>query len=65
MTSNTGAVEAENDSVGFIEQSSDDKYQKAVSKAFTPEFRNRLDGIVNFNSLNEKNLHSVVEKIPY
>ena len=62
MTSNTGAVEAENDSVGFIEQSSDDKYQKAVSKAFTPEFRNRLDGIVNFNSLNEKNLHSVVEK---
>ena len=62
MTSNTGAVEAENDSVGFIEQSSNDKYQKAVSKAFTPEFRNRLDGIVNFNSLNEKNLHSVVEK---
>ena len=62
LTSNTGAVEAENDSVGCIEQSSDDKYQKAVSKAFTPEFRNRLDGIVNFNSLNEKNLHSVVEK---
>ncbi len=62
MTSNTGAVEAENESVGFIEQSSDDKYQKAVSKAFTPEFRNRLDGIINFNALNEKNLHSVVEK---
>tara|TARA_B100001057_G_scaffold501271_1_gene622934 strand:- start:8302 stop:10521 length:2220 start_codon:yes stop_codon:yes gene_type:complete len=62
MTSNTGAVEAENDSVGFIEQASDDKYQKAVSKSFTPEFRNRLDGIVNFNKLDNQNLHAVVEK---
>ena len=64
MTSNTGAVEAENESVGFIEQSSDDKYQKAVSKAFTPEFRNRLDGIINFNALNEKKFTFCRRKIP-
>lgn len=63
MTSNTGAIEADSDSVGFIEQGSEDKFEKAVSKAFTPEFRNRLDGIVNFNNLEEKSLISVVEKL--
>ena len=40
-----------------------DKFEKAVSKAFTPEFRNRLDGIINFNKLNNNNLNSVVEKL--
>ena len=34
MTSNTGAIEAENDSVGFIEQQNEDKFEKAVSKVF-------------------------------
>ena len=63
MTSNTGAIEADSDSVGFIEQGSEDKFEKAVSKAFTPEFRNRLDGIVNFNNLEENSLVSVVEKL--
>ena len=57
MTSNTGAIEADSDSVGFIEQGSEDKFEKAVSKVFTPEFRNRLDGIVNFNNLEEKALY--------
>ena len=63
MTSNTGAVEADNEAVGFIEQESVDKFEKAVSKAFTPEFRNRLDGIINFNKLDNNNLNSVVEKL--
>ena len=63
MTSNTGAVEAEGESVGFIEQGSEDKFEKAVSKAFAPEFRNRLDGITNFNSLSNNNLESVVKKL--
>ena len=63
MTSNTGAVEADGESVGFIEQGTDDKFEKAVSKAFTPEFRNRLDGIINFNNLSNQNLESVVEKL--
>jgi ATP-dependent Clp protease ATP-binding subunit ClpA len=63
MTSNTGAIEAEGESVGFIDQGSEDKFNKAVSKAFTPEFRNRLDGIVNFNSLSNTNLESVVQKL--
>ena len=63
MTSNTGAVEADGESVGFIEQGTNDKFEKAVSKAFTPEFRNRLDGIVNFNNLSNQNLESVVEKL--
>ena len=63
MTSNTGAVEAEGESVGFIEQGSEDKFEKAVSKAFAPEFRNRLDGIINFNSLSNNNLESVVKKL--
>ena len=62
MTSNTGAIEAENDSVGFIEQQNEDKFEKAVSKVFTPEFRNRLDGIVNFNKLQTTDLNSVVDK---
>ena len=63
MTSNTGAVEADGESVGFIEQGTEDKFEKAVSKAFTPEFRNRLDGIINFNNLSNQNLESVVEKL--
>ena len=62
MTSNTGAIEAESDSVGFIEQQNEDKFEKAVSKVFTPEFRNRLDGIVNFNKLQTTDLNSVVDK---
>ena len=56
-------VEAEGESVGFIEQGSEDKFEKAVSKAFAPEFRNRLDGIINFNSLSNNNLESVVKKL--
>ena len=63
MTSNTGAIEADSDAVGFIEQGTKDKFEKAVSKSFTPEFRNRLDGIINFNSLNQENLNSVVDKL--
>ena len=63
MTSNTGAVEAEGESLGFIEQGVEDKFDKAVSKAFTPEFRNRLDGIINFNKLSTNNLESVVSKL--
>ena len=34
----------------------------AVNKFFAPEFRNRLDGIVQFNSLKLENMRSIVDK---
>jgi len=62
MTSNAGAREMAAASIGFGGIKSEDKSDKglkAVEKLFSPEFRNRLDGIINFHSLS----HDIMEKI--
>ncbi|HSL60844.1 MAG TPA: ATP-dependent Clp protease ATP-binding subunit ClpA [Desulfotignum sp.] len=64
MTSNAGAREMSANSIGFGAQSTegDTRGLKAVEKTFSPEFRNRLDGIVQFNHLSPKTMEKIVDK---
>jgi len=64
MTSNAGAREMSTNSIGFGSQTanSDSQSIKAVKNTFSPEFRNRLDGIVQFNHLSEKIMELIVDK---
>ncbi|MCK5695340.1 MAG: ATP-dependent Clp protease ATP-binding subunit ClpA [Desulfobacula sp.] len=64
MTSNAGAREMSANAIGFGSQSAhvDSKGMKAIEKAFSPEFRNRLDGIVQFNHLSPKIMEMIVDK---
>ncbi len=64
MTSNIGAREMERPVIGFGDRSSDQlrKSKEAVERLFSPEFRNRLDGIVTFNPLPEDIVLKIVDK---
>jgi ATP-dependent Clp protease ATP-binding subunit ClpA len=64
MTSNAGAREMSANSIGFGSQTAngDSKGMKAVEKTFSPEFRNRLDGIVQFNHLSAAVMELIVDK---
>ena len=62
MTSNAGAEEAGRPSVGFTQQDHSSDALQAIQKTFTPEFRNRLDAVILFNSLDAKTMSSVVDK---
>lgn len=55
MTSNVGARNLSKNSVGFLkDESKREDIKNDVAKAFSPEFRNRLDKIVIFNQINEE-----------
>jgi ATP-dependent Clp protease ATP-binding subunit ClpA len=66
MTSNAGAKEMEAGSIGLSGarggEINSTKRDQAVKNFFTPEFRNRLDAIINFNKLATKNIEMVVNK---
>ena len=64
MTSNAGAREMSGNSIGFGDQVQDviSKGLKAVEKTFSPEFRNRLDSIVQFNPLSHDTMELIVDK---
>jgi ATP-dependent Clp protease ATP-binding subunit ClpA len=64
MTSNVGAQEMSRRSLGLNSQQDqlNKKPTKAIEQTFSPEFRNRLDAIVYFNSLSKTNIESVLEK---
>ncbi len=62
MTTNLGARDMERGTIGFAEESKKSDPEKAIKKHFSPEFRNRLDSIVNFNNLNKQVLIQVVSK---
>ena len=64
MTSNAGTREMSTQTIGFGDKQHDtkDKGKKAVENFFSPEFRNRLDGIIHFNPLNEDIMKKVVDK---
>ena len=62
MTSNIGANEIIKEKVGFLGDFSETDNKNAINKFFSPEFRNRLDAVVNFKMLNEKNSMKVVDK---
>jgi ATP-dependent Clp protease ATP-binding subunit ClpA len=64
MTSNAGTREMSTQTIGFGDKRYDTKHKgkKAVENFFSPEFRNRLDGIIHFNPLNEEIMKKVVDK---
>jgi ATP-dependent Clp protease ATP-binding subunit ClpA len=62
MTSNAGAQMMSRRSMGFTEQDNELDGMEEIKKMFTPEFRNRLDAIVNFSSLDAHTLSNVVDK---
>ncbi len=62
MTSNVGARELEQRSIGFVSETALAKDDKAVKRLFSPEFRNRLDAKVTFSKLSPAVVIKVVEK---
>ncbi len=62
MTTNAGARDAAVKSVGFGSRSSDHKSDAALSRTFSPEFRNRLDALVKFGPLPEAVVSQIVDK---
>ena len=61
LTTNAGAQSAEKNAIGFGKQDKD--YSDADLKKFlTPEFRNRLDGVVTFNKLGKETMVKIVNK---
>ena len=65
MTTNAGAEQAARESIGFVTQDHSSDDMAAVKKAFTPEFRNRLDNIIRFNGLDAGTILHVVRKFIY
>lgn len=62
MTSNSGARDAESKKVGFGNNDNAEAIDKAVNEFFSPEFRNRLDGIIKFNKLDKVAIRNIAEK---
>jgi len=62
MTTNAGASDAQKNSIGFGRGKADDEVEEALKRLFTPEFRNRLDAIVQFKSLTPEIIRQVVQK---
>ena len=62
MTTNVGADSISRSSMGFTQQDHSRDNTEALKRVFTPEFRNRLDAIIQFNPLNTSVVVSVVDK---
>jgi ATP-dependent Clp protease ATP-binding subunit ClpA len=62
MTTNAGVQETVRKSIGFKQQDHSHDALSEINKIFTPEFRNRLDGIIWFNHLDDEIILQVVDK---
>jgi ATP-dependent Clp protease ATP-binding subunit ClpA len=62
MTTNAGSSEASVRTLGFGERTSEHKVDAALNRTFTPEFRNRLDAMVQFVSLPKEVVVRIVDK---
>lgn len=62
MTTNVGADSMSRNSIGFTQQDHSKDNSEAMKRVFTPEFRNRLDAIIQFNPLDKQVIVSVVDK---
>jgi ATP-dependent Clp protease ATP-binding subunit ClpA len=63
MTTNAGAQEVSRASIGFTQQDHSSDAMAIIKKSFTPEFRNRLDAIIQFASLDSHSIARVVDKL--
>jgi len=62
LTTNAGADEMDRTSIGFTAQDHSSDGMHAIKKVFSPEFRNRLDAVVQFKPLSPAVLEKVVNK---
>ena len=62
MTTNAGAQEMSRSSIGFQNQDHSTDGMEVIKRMFTPEFRNRLDGIIQFGALTKDVIKTVVDK---
>jgi ATP-dependent Clp protease ATP-binding subunit ClpA len=62
MTTNLGADQLARRSIGFSEQDNSSDGLEVINRHFTPEFRNRLDAVIQFKSLSGEVINSVVDK---
>jgi ATP-dependent Clp protease ATP-binding subunit ClpA len=62
MTSNLGARDGERNRIGFDNSTNTSASAEAVNKHFTPEFRNRLDAIIEFNKLGKEQVRPIAVK---
>src|SRR3546814_3986352 len=62
MTTNAGAAQAARRTIGFTTQDHSTDAMEVIRKGFSPEFRNRLDAIVQFQALGFEHILRVVDK---
>jgi ATP-dependent Clp protease ATP-binding subunit ClpA len=62
MTTNAGARDLSDRRLGFAEKGKGVSSRGALERTFTPEFRNRLDAVVNFSALGMPEIEKVVDK---
>lgn len=62
MTTNAGAESMSRSSIGFTQQDHSTDGMEAIKRMFTPEFRNRLDAVIQFQNLNMDIIKGVVDK---
>ncbi len=63
MTTNAGAHDMIRASIGFTEQDHSSDGLTIIKKKFSPEFRNRLDAIIQFKPLQPEAINLIVEKL--
>ena len=63
MTTNAGAQEISRASIGFTQQDHSSDGMAIIKKQFSPEFRNRLDSIIQFSPLDAHSIVRVVDKL--
>ncbi|SVB52834.1 uncharacterized protein METZ01_LOCUS205688, partial [marine metagenome] len=61
MTSNLGSAQKAKHAIGFSTDNEDASYE-AVKRFFSPEFRNRIDATIEFNSLEKEHIDMIVDK---
>lgn len=63
LTTNAGAENMERQPIGFNESQADGDCEPDIKRIFSPEFRNRLDAVIQFDFLNEDVVVKVVDKL--
>jgi ATP-dependent Clp protease ATP-binding subunit ClpA len=63
MTTNAGAFEMSRPSIGFTQSDTGPDGMEAIRRLFSPEFRNRLDAVIQFGSLDQATIERVVDKL--
>jgi ATP-dependent Clp protease ATP-binding subunit ClpA len=63
MTTNAGAHEMSRPSIGFMHADNSSDGMEAIRRLFTPEFRNRLDAVIQFAPLDRPTIERVVDKL--